>query len=60
MARYAVVNNVGNVVDNLIIWDGVATWSPPASTSAVVDNKTTPAKIGGTYDSGIPDFVDPA
>ena len=58
MANYAVLDG-SNTVVNKIVWDGVAPWSPPGGTTTQLDNKITPAQIGGTYNPGIPDFIDP-
>ncbi len=46
--RYAVVDGSGNVV-NLIEWDGVAQWAPPAGHTAEADPNGD-AWIGGTWD----------
>lgn len=27
--KYAVINSATNMVENVIIWDGVAPWTPP-------------------------------
>jgi hypothetical protein len=35
MARYAVINSE-NVVVNVIIWDGISPWSPPAGHQAIL------------------------
>lgn len=44
--RYAVVDNTTNVVVNVILWDGVAQWAPPAGTTAHPSNT---ANIGDTW-----------
>jgi len=50
MATYAIVDNNGNVT-NLISWDGVESYEPPAG-SAVVP-WANGAAVGGTYSNGV-------
>lgn len=47
--RYAIVS--GDLVVNIILWDGEATWSPPEGTEAV----QSPDEIGmgWTYAGGV-------
>jgi hypothetical protein len=45
MARYAVVKN--GVVENMVLWDGVAEFSVPDSE---LIEATEDTRIGGTYD----------
>ncbi len=58
MNRYAIVDGAGNVV-NIVQWDGVAEWSPPDGTIAVLDTAVIVdgsyvggAVIGGSYSAG--------
>lgn len=46
MARYAIVNG-SNVVINVIKWDGISTWTPPAGCTAVLSST---ANVGCAYD----------
>jgi hypothetical protein len=55
MQSYAIVDGSGLVI-NLVQWDGVAQWSPPAGCLAVQDDGT--AVIGGTFAGGV--FSPPA
>jgi len=45
MARYAVIDGSGNIV-NVIVWDGVTSWTPPESHTA---EQLDVSEIGGTY-----------
>lgn len=56
MARYAVVRDSDGLIENAVLWDGVAEWSPPASTTAVEDTSEE-SKIDGWY--GDSTFHDP-
>ena len=53
MANYAVVKN--GVVENIIVWDGVAAFSAPDSELIEV---TADTRVGGTYDGAF-HFVEP-
>lgn len=33
--RYAIVNDASKVVENIIVWDGVSPYTPPAGTTLV-------------------------
>lgn len=46
--RYAVVSSA--TVVNLIVWDGVAPWTPPAGTEAVATDAAEWVDIGASYD----------
>lgn len=52
VGRFAVLR--GGVIENLIAWDEVATWSPPEGTATI--EVLTPdepiAQISGTYANG--------
>jgi hypothetical protein len=54
MASYAVVKN--GVVENIVIWDGVAEFSLPDSELIEV---TETAHIGGSWDGNVFSFVEP-
>lgn len=47
--RFAVI--VANVVANIVEWDGVSSWTPPAGSTAV---QTALADIGWTWNNGVP------
>ena len=47
MNRYAIVRDT--LVENVVLWDGVSSWTPPAGTQAInVDN--TVCGPGFTFD----------
>ena len=35
MLKYAVINTTTNIVENVIVWDGVSDWTPPENHVAV-------------------------
>jgi len=43
--KYAVISSETNIVENVIIWDGVSPWTPPAGTS-LVNVTDVPCDIG--------------
>lgn len=51
MNIYAVVQS--GVIVNVIVWDGVAAWSPPAGASAVSIPDGVVTGIGATYAGGV-------
>jgi hypothetical protein len=53
MANYAVVKN--GVVENIIVWDGIAAFSAPDSELIEV---TADTRVGGTYDGAF-HYVEP-
>ena len=48
--RYAIVKN--GIVENVILWDGVSDWTPPAGPTLVSDSDAK-AKIGGTWNGTV-------
>jgi hypothetical protein len=54
--KYAVISSATNIVENVIVWDGVTPWTPPAGcyTVAIGDSG---AGIGWSYINGA--FVAP-
>lgn len=52
---YAIIRN--NIVENIIVWDGVSPYTPPEGTILV---QTDTAGIGWTYDSATGEFTPPA
>lgn len=44
--RYVIYDNGTSAILNAIVWDGVATWSPPAGETAV---QSDTQMIGATY-----------
>lgn len=46
--NYALVNQETNIVENIIVWDGVTEWTPPASVDVIQLSETDIAWIGGT------------
>jgi len=54
--RWAIV--IGGVVDNLVLWDGSASWAPPEGSEAVALADGQACGIGWTYDGTT--FAEPA
>ncbi len=55
---YAIVQ--GGIVVNLILWDGLAPWTPPVGTDAVHVEPGEWVDIGATYDDkATPRFAPP-
>jgi len=58
MNRHAIV--VASVVENVILWDGVAEWAPPDGATVVALFVDESCDIGWTYDpKGSPRFTAP-
>lgn len=60
MSNYAIINNKTNVIDNVIVWDGISTYTPPDGYTIVEippqnENSPTPG-VGWQYIDGT--FVD--
>jgi len=55
MQRYALINSL-NIVENLIIWDGVSEWNPPIDMTCV-NVETIDCDIGSIYNGST--FVKP-
>jgi hypothetical protein len=56
--RHAIV--VASVVENVILWDGVAEWAPPDGATVVALLFDESCDIGWTYDpKGSPRFTAP-
>ena len=51
MYKYALVTKQ-NVVDNIIIWDGEATWTPPENMQ-VINVENTQCEISWVYENGV-------
>lgn len=47
MNTYAIIEN--GIVVNLVVWDGVSKWSPPAGSTAILIPADTSVSIGYTY-----------
>lgn len=58
VGRWALVRSADNVVDNVIEYDGVAPYTPPAGTF-LVDGTTKDVGPGYLYDPATGDFTDP-
>jgi hypothetical protein len=54
--RHAVIDSKTHVVKNVIIWDGVSKWSPPADTYVIRHDK---CDINDTYDAKKKAFIKP-
>lgn len=54
-SRYAVIDQ-NNLVTNVIMWDGVTQWQPPAG---YVVKETQEAAIGDIWMEGLQDYVRP-
>lgn len=48
MSNYAVVQDSDGLIVNMVVWDGVTQWSPPAGTTAVED-VSNEGRIDGNY-----------
>jgi hypothetical protein len=48
---YAIVEN--GVVTNIVEWDGMTPWTPPAGSSAVAVQDGAYVGIGSTYANGV-------
>lgn len=58
LGRWALVRTADNMVVNVIEWDGVTPYTPPADVTVVnCDGKV--AGPGFTYDPATGDFIDP-
>lgn len=51
MNRYALINKTTGAIENIIVWDGVSEWTPPADVDAVQLSESDTAYIGGTRNS---------
>jgi hypothetical protein len=58
LARWAVIRDDDNVVDNIIEWDGVTPWTPPAE-HYVIAIGDQDCDIGYLYDPGTGTFSPP-
>jgi hypothetical protein len=61
MYKYALINKETNVVENLILWDGGDSWSPP-NTHITINAEGIVVDIGYTYSEGTftaPERVEP-
>lgn len=54
--RHAVVDRITKVVKNVIVWDGVSKWSPPAGHDVVRHDK---CDIGDIYNPSTNSFNKP-
>ena len=48
MNQYALVNKTTSVVEGVIIWDGVAEWTPPDGMDAIKLLESDVVHVGGT------------
>ena len=49
--NYALVNTETGIVENIIVWDGVTEWTPPAGVNVIFVSELEAAYIGGTRNS---------
>lgn len=49
--NYALVNKETGIVENIIVWDGVTEWTPPAEVDVVKLSETDIAYTGGIRNS---------
>jgi hypothetical protein len=49
--NYALVNKETNIVENIIVWDGITEWTPPANVDVIFVSDIETAYIGGTRNS---------
>lgn len=59
MDTWAIINNIGNYIENIVVWNGDETeWIPPNGTSAVKMEDVDYSTINeNPENSGINDFV---
>jgi hypothetical protein len=48
--RYAIV--LDSLVENVVLWDGAATWTPPENRTMVLLNSEEACEIGQHFDAG--------
>jgi hypothetical protein len=58
MSNYAVIDELSNICDNVIVWDGQAQWSPPAG-HYVVNIDDVEAGIGWAYNPVTKEWTSP-
>ena len=46
--NYALVNAETGIVENIIVWNGVTEWTPPAGVNVIFVSDLETAYIGGT------------
>ena len=51
MNRYALINNQ-NIVDNIILWDGSDSWTPPENMTCI-NVESIECGIGWSYDGTV-------
>jgi hypothetical protein len=51
MNRYALINNQ-NIVDNIILWDGSDSWTPPENMTCI-NVESIKCGIGWSYDGTV-------
>ena len=57
--KYAIIQS--NIVQSVVVWDGVAPWSPPEGTELLQLAADEPCGGGWTYEAGAtPRFIPPA
>lgn len=49
--KYAVINKVSNVVENVVMWDGVSNWSPGDDFYLIDVTGVNPVGFGMKYES---------
>jgi hypothetical protein len=59
VSSYAVINNTTNVCVNVVAWDGVSNWLPPAETYLVELGDTDIGGIGVEYDPAAQAWIIP-
>lgn len=59
MNTWAIINSIGNYIENIIVWDGdVNKWNPPQGTSAIKMEDVDFLSINENPENqGINDFV---
>jgi len=58
MSNWAVVKESDNICDNVVVWDGVSQWSPPAGHYVKELSPDSHAGIGWKWDAAADQWVD--
>lgn len=58
MRTWAIINIISNIVENIIVWDGVSPWQSPEGTYMIECTDNEDAQIGGTYDPDTQTFIE--
>jgi hypothetical protein len=57
MNNYAVVNQQTNIIENVILWDGVSSWTSPENTYVILVPEGANVAVGWSCIDGV--IIDP-